>query len=56
MNRIKKAFLHWLLGEYIVEVQAIRMVPHASKKLDEFMYLMHEIVSELKLLRITGPG
>lgn len=53
MNRIKKAFIHWLLGEYIAELSAINMVPQFTTGVQEYMEIMRDIARELKLIRAT---
>lgn len=53
MNRLRKRFMHWFLGEYIVELQAIDMMPEVKSAVREYLQILRDILSEIKLLRVT---
>jgi len=54
MNRLKKRLLYWVLGDFIVELQAVKTVPEALSGLREFLQILRDIRDELKLIRATG--
>lgn len=67
-SKIRKKILHKILGEYIIELQAIEMMPDIRSGFIEYLTLMKdtlrvqehrndilvEILAEIKLLRVTG--
>lgn len=54
MNRIKLKLLHWILGDYLIELQSIEMMPELRSAVIEYLQILRDIRDELKLLRVTG--
>lgn len=54
MRRVKTKILHKLLGDYLIELQSIEMMPEIKSAWREYMQIMRDILRELKLLRVTG--
>jgi len=53
-KRIRNKILHKVLGEYIIELQSIEMLPEIKRAGREYLQILREILAELKLLRVTG--
>ena len=56
MNRIKKRILYWILGDFLIELQGIDMMPELKSAVREYLQILRDIRDELKLLRVTGLG
>lgn len=56
MKRLKHKVIHWFIGDYIAEVSAMEMMPELKSAWREYLQILRDILSELKLLRVTGFG
>jgi len=55
-KRIRSNILHKILGEYLIELQGIEMLPELKNAWREYLQILREILAEIKLLRVTGQG
>jgi len=55
-SRVRSKILHWILGEYLIEIQAIEMMPEMKSAWREYLQILRDILAEIKLLRVTGQG
>jgi len=55
-TRVKTKILHKILGEYLIELQTIEMMPEIKSAWRDFLQILRDILRELKLLRVTGQG
>ena len=55
-SRIRSKILHKVLGEYLIELQGIEMMPEVKNAWREYLQILRDILVEIKLLRVTGPG
>lgn len=55
-SQIRSKILHKVLGEYLIEMQAIDMMPGVKSAWREYLQILREILAEIKLLRVTGQG
>jgi len=53
-TRVRTKILHKLLGEYLVDLQTIDMIPELKSAWREYLQILRDILAEIKLLRITG--
>lgn len=55
-TRVKTKILHKILGEYLIELQSIEMMPEVRSAWREYLQILRDILREIKLLRVTGQG
>jgi len=55
-KRIRNKILHKILGEYLIELQSIEMMPDVRSAWVEYLQILRDILAEIKLLRVTGYG
>ena len=55
-SRIRSKILHKVLGEYLVELQSIEMMPEIKSAWLEYLQILRDILAEIKLLRVTAQG
>lgn len=55
-TRVRTKILHKILGEYLIELQAIEMMPEIKSAWREYLHILKDILAELRLLRVTGQG
>jgi len=55
-SRVRTKIFHKVLGEYLIELQAIEMLPEIKSAWCEYLQILRDILAEIKLLRVTGQG
>ena len=55
-SKVKTKILHKILGEYLIELQSIDMMPEIKSAWREYLQILRDILAEIKLLRVTGQG
>ena len=69
-SKVRAKILHKILGEYLIELQAVEMMPEIRGAVREHLHLLKDIrqemvlrscilrdlIDEIKLLRVTGKG
>jgi len=55
-SKVRSKILHKILGEYLIELQAIEMMPEIRSAWREYLQILRDILAEIKLLRVTGQG
>lgn len=55
-SRVRTKILHKILGEYLIELQSIDMMPEMKSAWREYLQILRDILREIKLLRVTGQG
>lgn len=55
-KEVRMKILHKVLGEYLIELQSIEMMPEVKNAWREYLQILRDILAEIKLLRVTGPG
>ena len=55
-SRVRSKILHKILGEYLIELQSIEMMPDVKSAWREYLQILRDILAEIKLLRVTGQG
>ena len=53
-TRVRTKILHKILGEYLVELQTIDMMPEMKSAWREYLQILRDILAEIKLLRVMG--
>lgn len=52
-SRVREWILHKILGEYLIELQSIEMMPEVRSAFREYLQILRDIRDEIKLLRVT---
>ena len=53
MSQIKARLLKWILGDFLIELQSIDMLPELRSAVQEYLQILRDIRDELKLIRAT---